>query len=208
MDHIGSVEIRRLRGPGDAAGAVTGASNAGAPIAISTMGTPGLTNNMVVEIGGIQGNTAANGLFVVSNVSGTGFTSAVLPAREHTRVAARGVARTADQVRSPVQRAAARSQITTPLTHNADERCLGGGQRRRWQHGRQRQISRCRERQSGDDNIYARWHAEQRSIHLRRHFYGTPTSTTAITNATSVGTGPNYRHDREHNWSETTTTSC
>ena len=52
---------------------ITGATNDSNPIVIATT-TPGLLNGTVVEIGGVQGNTAANGLFVMQGVSGTGFT--------------------------------------------------------------------------------------------------------------------------------------
>ncbi|SFI15061.1 beta-1,3-glucanase family protein [Planctomicrobium piriforme] len=54
-------------------GTITGASNAG-PIVITTSSTAGLANGDLVKIEGILGNTAANGLFTISNVTATSFT--------------------------------------------------------------------------------------------------------------------------------------
>jgi hypothetical protein len=53
--------------------AISGATNNSDAIAITT-DTPSLLAGTVVEIAGVQGNTAANGLFVATNVTGTGFT--------------------------------------------------------------------------------------------------------------------------------------
>lgn len=53
-------------------GAVTGASNA-SPIVITTSSTKELQNGMKVTISGVNGNTAANGTFTVSNVTATTF---------------------------------------------------------------------------------------------------------------------------------------
>jgi hypothetical protein len=57
---------------GSVNGAVTGASNT-TPITITTGSTSGLLNGMTVQIGGVAGNTAANGVFTVSGVTGTTF---------------------------------------------------------------------------------------------------------------------------------------
>ncbi len=54
-------------------GTITGASNAG-PIVITTSSTTGLANGDLVRVEGILGNTAANGLFTISNVTPTSFT--------------------------------------------------------------------------------------------------------------------------------------
>jgi hypothetical protein len=53
-------------------GKVTGASNA-TPIVITTGSTGQLQNGMQVTIAGVNGNTAANGTFTVSNVTATTF---------------------------------------------------------------------------------------------------------------------------------------
>ena len=58
--------------------AITGASNpgAGSPIVVTTSNTEGMQNGDVVQVDGVQGNAAANGFFVVSNVTATSFTLA------------------------------------------------------------------------------------------------------------------------------------
>ncbi len=53
-------------------GSITGASNAG-PITITTGSTAGLQNGEAVTISGVGGNTAANGTWVITNLTGTSF---------------------------------------------------------------------------------------------------------------------------------------
>jgi len=56
----------------DLTGTITGAS--GTPIVITTANTQALQNGMQVTITGVNGNTAANGTFTVSNLTKTSFT--------------------------------------------------------------------------------------------------------------------------------------
>jgi hypothetical protein len=51
---------------------ITNASNA-SPIVITTGNAHGLSTGTVVEIEGVQGNTAANGIWTITNVSSTTF---------------------------------------------------------------------------------------------------------------------------------------
>lgn len=53
-------------------GTITGVSNAG-PIVITTTSTAGLADGNLVKIEGVLGNTAANGLFSIANVTSTSF---------------------------------------------------------------------------------------------------------------------------------------
>jgi hypothetical protein len=61
---------RRFRSAG---GAITGASNPASPITISTATTAGLAAGQKVIISGVQGNTAANGTWTITNVTATTF---------------------------------------------------------------------------------------------------------------------------------------
>lgn len=54
-------------------GTITAVSNTG-PIVITTTSTEGLTNGDLVRVEGVLGNTAANGLFSIENVTPTSFT--------------------------------------------------------------------------------------------------------------------------------------
>jgi hypothetical protein len=50
------------------------ANTTGSPIVLTTSNTEGMQNGDVVQIAGVQGDTAANGFFTVSNVTATSFT--------------------------------------------------------------------------------------------------------------------------------------
>jgi len=54
-------------------GTITGVSNTG-PIVITTTSTDGLSDGDLVKVEGVLGNTAANGLFSISDVTSTSFT--------------------------------------------------------------------------------------------------------------------------------------
>ena len=61
-----------ISGASNVGGGITGASNT-SPITITTGSTTGLTNGDLVTLSGVTGNTAANGNWTVTNVTGTTF---------------------------------------------------------------------------------------------------------------------------------------
>lgn len=77
-DNAGALALERTAWTAGDTGAITGATNA-TPIVITTSGTAPATGS-VITISGVGGNTAANGTFRVTNVSGTTFSLKTLAA--------------------------------------------------------------------------------------------------------------------------------
>jgi hypothetical protein len=70
--------------------AISACTNAASPITVTVASTSGWANGNIVLVQGIAGNTAANGLWVVANLTGTTFDLQTLPPPGGSQLAATG----------------------------------------------------------------------------------------------------------------------